>query len=67
MNGILYNCTNSTLILNADIDFICFDVVYDQYQKTPLHYACIYGHSDVAVKLIESKAAIDAVDEVGIE
>ena len=61
-------CTNRTLILNADIDFICFDVVSNQYnQKTPLHYACEKGLSDVAVKLIENKAAIDAVDPVGIE
>ena len=35
--------------------------------KTELHRACEEGLSDVAVKLIENKAAIDAVDKVGIE
>ena len=35
--------------------------------KTELHRACEEGLSDVAIKLIENKAAIDAVDEVGIE
>ena len=35
--------------------------------KTELHRACEEGHCDVAVKLIENGAAIDAVDEVGIE
>ena len=34
---------------------------------TPLHCACKEGLSDVAVKLIENGAAIDAVDKVGIE
>ena len=67
MYSILYYCTNSRLILNASIDFICFGVVSNQYGKTPLHYACEEGHSDVAVKLIENKAAIDAVDKVGRE
>ena len=56
-----------TVIWNGDIDFICFGVVSNQYRKTPLHYACEKGHSDVAVKLIVNGAAIDAVDEVGIE
>ena len=32
---------------------------------TPLHFACQNGYSDVAVKLIEKGAAIDAVDKVG--
>ena len=35
--------------------------------KTELHRACEDGLSDVAVKLIENKAAIDAEDAVGIE
>ena len=35
--------------------------------KTELHRACEEGLSDVAVKLIENKAAIDAGDGVGIE
>ena len=67
MYSILYYCTNSRLIWNASIDFICFGVVSNQDQKTPLHYACEKGLSDVAVKLIENGAAIDAVDKVGIE
>ena len=67
MYSILYYCTNSRLILSASIDFICFGVVYNQNQCTPLHYACEKGHSDVAVKLIENGAAIDAVDTVGIK
>ena len=65
--SILYYCINSRLIWNAFIEFICFGVVSNQYKKTPLHYACEKGHSDVAVKLIENKAAIDVVDWVGIE
>ena len=56
-----------TVIWNGDIDFICFDVVLNQRGWTPLHYACQKGLSNVAVKLIENKAAIDAVDGVGIE
>ena len=67
MYSILYYCTNSRLILNASIDFICFGVVSNQYQKTLLHYACEKGLSDVAVKLIDNKAAIDAGDGVGRE
>ena len=62
-----YYCTNSRLIWNASINFNWFGVVSNQYQKTPLHYACEEGHFDVAVKLIENGAAIDAVDKVGIE
>ena len=42
-------------------------VVSNQLEKTPLNIACENGHSDVAIKLIENKAAIDAVDKVGIE
>ena len=34
---------------------------------TPLHWACFSGLSDEAVKLIENGAAVNAVDEVGIE
>ena len=67
MYSILYYCTNSRLIWNASIDFIYFGVVSNQDQWTPLRYACEKGLSDVAVKLIENKAVIDAVDEVGIE
>ena len=56
-----------TLIQNGDIDFICFGVVLNQDGNTPLYYACQEGLSEVAVKLIEKGAAIDAKDEVGIE
>ena len=35
--------------------------------KTELHRACEEGLSDVAVKLIENGAAVDAVSEVSIE
>ena len=67
MYSVLHYCTNSTLISNACIDFTCFGVVSNQNQTTPLHYACDNGLSDVAVKLIENGAAIDAKDKVGIE
>ena len=67
MYSILYYCTNSRLILNASIDIICFDVVSNQFSATPLHYACEKGLSDVAVKLIENGAAINAKTTVGIE
>ena len=35
--------------------------------KTELHRACEDGRSEVALKLIANKAAINAVDEVGID
>ena len=66
MYSILYYCTNSRLILNASIDFIWFGVVSNQYNMTQLHKACEKGLSDVAVKLIENKAAIDSVTKVGL-
>ena len=28
--------------------------------QTPLHYACIYGHTEIAAKLIASGAEVDA-------
>ena len=67
MYSILYYCTNSMLIWNANIDFIWFGVVSNQNKKTPLHYACAKGLSDVAVKLIENGATVDVKDKVGIE
>ena len=56
-----------TLIWNGDIDFLGFGVVLNQDVNTPLHLACDKGLSDVAVKLIENGAAIDAANKVGIE
>ena len=56
-----------TLIQNGDIDFICFGVVLNQDDETPLHYACKNGLSEVAVKLIENGATVDVKDKVGIE
>ena len=56
-----------TLIWNGDTDFICFGVLLNQDGNTPLLYACYSGLSDLAVKLIENGAAIDAKDAVGIE
>ena len=67
MYSILYYCTNSRLTWNGSIGFIYFGVVSNQFRSRPLHIACESGLSDVAVKLIESKAAIDAVDSVGTE
>ena len=53
-----------TLIWNGDIDFICFGVVLNQNGKTPLHYACLNGHFDVAAVLVENGVTIDAADKV---
>ena len=33
-------------------------------KKTPLHFACEKGDTEVAILLIEKEANIDAVDEV---
>ena len=62
-----YFYKQDTLIQNCDIDFICFGVLLNQDRNTPLIVACENGHSDLAVKLIENGAAIDAKDTVGIE
>ena len=36
-----------------------------QYKKTPLHFACANGRTEVAVKLVELGADVNAVNEVG--
>ena len=36
----------------------------DDDQRTPLHCACINGHTEVAMALMERGADIDARDEV---
>ena len=36
-----------------------------QYKQTPLHWACMNGHTELAVKLVELGADMSAVTEVG--
>ena len=35
-----------------------------QYKDTPLHKACLNGHTELAVKLVELGADVNAVDNV---
>ena len=35
-----------------------------QWKRTPLHEACIYGLTELAVKLVELGADVNAVDNV---
>ena len=34
--------------------------------RTALHYAALSGHHEIALDLIEMKANVNAVDEVGV-
>ena len=36
-----------------------------QDKQTPLHWACIKGHTELAVKLVELGADVNAVNKVG--
>lgn len=35
-----------------------------QYESSPLHWACQYGHDDVIAALIEAGAEVEAEDQV---
>ena len=35
-----------------------------QYQRTPLHVACVNGHTDTAALLLDRGADIKALDQV---
>ena len=37
---------------------------HTQWGKTPLHYACLYGHEAVAGALVAAGANLEATDEV---
>ena len=37
-----------------------------QNQYTPLHWACIRDHKDVAAMLVESGASVEVVDAVSV-
>ena len=37
--------------------------VRDEYQRTPLHYACKYGNLEVAMALVDRGADVDVRDE----
>ena len=41
------------------------ELPHAQKQNTALHKACIYGHTELAVKLVELGADVNAVNKVG--
>ncbi len=54
---------------NLEAVQLCFQfkakIAVDFYGRTPLHYAAMYGHTDICTLLIDSGADIDQVDQDG--